>query len=312
MNSLVIIAGPTGGGKARLAMAVAEETGALLISCDSMKIYKSMDIGTAKPTTEIRQQFDWRCINLVEPWLDFDSAQFVAHAEAAILEAQELGRGAIVSGGTALYIKALTEGLFPGPGKDEALREELREHHQSQGPGSLHRRLQGIDGAAASKLHPNDVRRIIRAIEVFSLTGDSITSRQRQFGRLKENYKRSLFFVRRSREDMDERINNRVDRMMDAGWLAECEELLRLPKPLSKGPLQAIGYKQLFAHINSGQNLQEAVVDIKTKTRRFARKQISWQKHFPDARVICLEKSDPCPTGITRDIARAVEESFKL
>jgi tRNA dimethylallyltransferase len=283
---VVIIAGPTGGGKARLAMAVAAGTGALLISCDSMKIYRRMDIGTAKPSLQAQSEFDWRCLNLVEPWEDFDSARWVERAEKALKEAKQLGRPAIVSGGTSLYIKALTEGLFTGPGRDDALREELKQLSAE----ALHQKLQSVDPASAQRLHPNDVRRVIRAIEVFTLTGESITARQKQFGQLKPGLSRSLFFVRREKDDMDERINSRVERMMAAGWLDECKALLKLKEPLANGPMQAIGYQQLFDFIQAGGNLDEAVTKIKTKTRRFARRQITWFKHFPDARLLVTDK----------------------
>ncbi|MDF1664556.1 MAG: tRNA (adenosine(37)-N6)-dimethylallyltransferase MiaA, partial [Planctomycetota bacterium] len=293
--SIVAIAGPTGGGKAGLAMRLAQETGALLISCDSMKIYRFMDIGTAKPSLDSQEEFDWRGINLVDPWEDFDSAQFVTHAEAALREAKAKGRPAILSGGTALYIKALTEGLFEGPGKDEALRLDLRELEASRGKNAVHDQLRSLDQKAAEKLHPNDIRRVIRAIEVFKLTGQSITDRQQQFGKLRDNVQRKLFVARRDREDMDRRINSRVDRMMKNGWLEECRRLLELPQTLSRGPLQAIGYQDLFRHIQDGTDLEETITKIKTKTRRFARRQITWLNHFPDATEIRLPADSSLP-----------------
>lgn len=308
--SIVAVAGPTGGGKARLAMQLAEETGALLISCDSMKIYRFMDIGTAKPSLESQEAFDWRGINLVDPWDDFDSAQFVRHAEAALLEAQEAKRPAILSGGTALYIKALTEGLFEGPGKDEALRAKLRQVEDEQGKVAVHEQLRQLDPKAADKLHPNDIRRVIRAIEVFKFTGQSITERQQQFGKLRENVERQLFVVRRDREDMDERINRRVDRMMKAGWLDECRTLLELPKPLSRGPLQAIGYQDLFRHINEGSDLEETVTKIKTKTRRFARRQLTWLNHFPDAQELRMPADDSLPEEALDKVRQALARSL--
>lgn len=310
-RSIVAIAGPTGGGKAGLAMRLAEETGALLISCDSMKIYRFMDIGTAKPSLDSQEKFDWRGINLVDPWEDFDSAQFVKHAEAALEEAEASGRPAILSGGTALYIKALTEGLFDGPGKDEALRAELRELEQSSGKNAVHDRLKSLDPKAAEKLHPNDTRRVIRAIEVYTLTGQSITDRQKQFGKLRENVERHLFVARRDRDDMDHRINARVDRMMKMGWLEECRALLDLPQTLSRGPLQAIGYQDLFRHIQEETSLEETVVKIKTKTRRFARRQLTWLNHFPDATELRLPADGSLPIEAVDLVKRSIEQSLE-
>lgn len=309
--SIVAIAGPTGGGKAGLAMRLARETGALLISCDSMKIYRFMDIGTAKPSLESQREFDWRGINLIDPWEDFDSAQFVRHAESALREAKAAGRPAILSGGTALYIKALTEGLFQGPGKDEALRAELRDLEARLGKQAVHEHLRDLDPKAAEKLHPNDTRRVIRAIEVFKLTGQSITDRQQQFGKLKEKVTRHLFVARRERGDMDQRINSRVDRMMNDGWLDECRALLELPHELSRGPLQAIGYQDLFHHIQEGSDLEETVTKIKTKTRRFARRQITWLNHFPDATELRLPEDNSLPAVVVEQVKRAIEQSLE-
>lgn len=315
LDSFVAVFGPTGGGKARIAIELAKRTNALLISCDSMKIYKLMDIGTAKPSPEIQAQVDWRVIDCVWPWQHFDAQNFVELATSAIQEARQAGRPVIVSGGTSLYLKALTEGLFEGPGQSPELRARLEAEAEQQGSHALHERLKQVDPERAEKLHPNDLRRIVRALEVFELTGQTLSSQQQQFGKLKDGLRRRLFFVKRQRQDMDERINQRVDRMMDHGWLDECRNLKSQAQELTRGPLQAIGYQQLFDYIErehqeQAPSLEDTVTDIKTKTRRFARRQITWLKHFPDAQVLELEAGQSATAEQFTRLEAAVQASL--
>jgi len=309
-HSLVAIAGPTGGGKAALAMEVAERSDAILISCDSMKVYRGMDVGTAKPDRAARERCDWRCLDLVWPWQDFDAHRFVVAAEEAMRDAREQARPVIVSGGTALYLKALTEGLFDGPGADPELRASLRAEAELGGSAALHERLVEQDPAAAAAIHPNDVRRIVRALEVGALSGAGISSLQVQFGHLRADRARRLFVVTRPRESMDERINLRVDAMFDGGWLDECRHLASSAMALSNGPLQAIGYREIFAWLDdpSTTSFAELAAGIKTKTRRFARRQLTWLKKFPDA-ILCEPRQGEARDNLVLEICQAVEKA---
>lgn len=310
MDSLVIIAGPTGGGKARIAEAAAEASGSVLLCCDSMKVYRGLDIGTAKPSPDRRQRFQWRGIDLVQPWDSFDTPAYLSQARAVIDEARQARRPILICGGTALYLKALTEGLFEGPGRDEHLRQSLRAEAEANGPQSLHKRLEACDPERARALHPNDLRRVIRALEVHALTGQTISSLQTQFGQPAPGIKRRVFIVRREREDMDRRIDRRVDRMIAEGWLEECRALLELERPLASGPMQAIGYREIFDHIRGAGQLEDAIRRIKTKTRRFARRQLTWLKHFQDAETFTLQEGEDGSPDIQARLEAALGASL--
>lgn len=270
------ILGPTGSGKARLARAVAEATGAQLVSSDSMKVYRRMDVGTAKPA--LAERHLWEGLDLVEPWERFDTSRFVALTER--LEAEAPARPLLLSGGTMLYVKAATEGLGEAAPRDEVLREALRE--EAAAGVDLHARLAEVDPPTAAKVHPNDLRRIVRGLEVYALTGRPQSSFHGQFGRVRAGVSRRVVVVTRGREDMDARIDARVERMLAEGWIAECEALLADPRGLSPEAAQAIGYAELLAWLRAGRpgSEGEVVARIQTQTRRFARKQLTWLRNL--------------------------------
>ncbi len=275
---VVAIVGPTAGGKARLAAAVAQATGLPLLSCDSMKVYRGMDIGTAKPPAELREGIDWRGIDLVGPWESFDASQFRALYEQERAEADRAGRPLVLSGGTMLYLKAATEGLGDVPPRDPALRAQLTAEGEELGAAVLHARLAGVDPLTATKVHPNDLRRIVRALEVHTLTGRPLSGFHGQFGSVRPEVDRRVFAVRRTREDMDRRIDVRVERMLEAGWIEECEALRADPRGISPEAAQAIGYRQILAWLDAGRPcpVRELTAQIQTATRRFARRQLTW------------------------------------
>lgn len=275
---IVAIAGPTAGGKARLATAVARATGLPLLSCDSMKVYRTMDVGTAKPGRELREGVDWRGIDLVWPWESFDASKFRGVFEDVRAEADRQERPVLLSGGTMLYLKAATEGLADVPPRDEVLRARLVAEAERSGSGALHARLAEVDPPSAARLHPNDVRRIVRALEVHTLAGRPLSSFHGQFGRVRDDLERVVFCVTRERADMDRRIDARVERMLREGWIEECERLLADERGISREAAQAIGYRELFAWLEAGkpEGLAELTSRIQTATRRFARRQLTW------------------------------------
>jgi len=256
---------------------------------DSMKVYRGMDIGTAKPPAEERE--GWRCVDIVEPWEEFDSRRWVAAAEAGLAEARRDGVPVLVPGGTSLYLKALTEGLFEGPRADLELRARHQRFAEEEGNEALHGRLAAVDSVSAARLHPNDLRRVIRALEVFEKCGQPISELQTQFG---SSRPRRIFFVSRERKVMDQRINERVDRMLETGWLEECRRLAGCGQVLARGASQAIGYRELIAW-SGEQPFEEVIETIKRQTRRFARRQLTWAKHFADAELVVPGKSWPDP-----------------
>ena len=276
---VVALLGATASGKARLALEAARRAGAEILSCDSMKVYRGLDVGTAKPDAATRSAVRWHGLDLVEPHERFDVATWVKVAEDALTSARDRRVPVLVEGGTVLYLKALTEGLFEGAPRDAVARARIRSEIEAQGSASLHARLAELDPDAGRRIHPNDARRIERALEVHAATGRPISDLQSHFGRLRAGVTRRVFAIAHRREDLDRRINRRVDRMVAAGWLEEVRELAR--RAISVEAEQALGYRELLAHVRSGEKepLSPLIETIKTKTRRFARRQLNWLRH---------------------------------
>lgn len=285
---LTFIVGCTGCGKGELARALALRMGAEIISLDSMKVYRRMDIGTAKPSVEIRHVIPHHLIDVVEHSEDFSVAQYVQRAELAIAEIKSRGRPVMFVGGTPLYLKALTEGLFEGPGADGAVRDRLQEEARATSTPALHERLRRVDPAAAERIHPNDLRRIVRALEVFELTGRTISSLQVQWDRERPRHDMVLIGLRRTREEESHRINERVRRMVEAGLVDEVRSLLAEPRPLSRTARQALGYAEMIEHLSGRMSLADAIEFIKINTRQLAKAQRTWLRRFRAIRWIDL------------------------
>jgi len=277
---LTFILGCTASGKAGLGLELALRTGGEIISIDSMKVYRRMDIGTAKPSAQVRAEVPHHLIDVVEPSEEFSVAQYVQRAEQAIADIHSRGRLIFVVGGTPLYIKALSEGLFEGPGADPKLRERLQQEARRDGTPVLHVRLKQVDPNAAERIHPNDLRRLVRALEVFELTGRPISSLQEQWDRDRTKYECVFIGVRREKEDLGHRINERIRRMFAAGLVDEVKSLLAEGRPLSTAARQALGYAEIIAHLSGGPKLAETIELIKINTRQFAKAQRTWFKRF--------------------------------
>jgi len=278
---LVYIVGCTGCGKGGLGRELARRTGAEIISLDSMKVYRRMDIGTAKPSAEARRETRHHLIDVVEPSEEFSVATYVNLAEAAIEDIRSRGKPTMIVGGTPLYLKALTEGLFDGPGADPVLRARLHEEAAVAGSAVLHERLRTVDPKTGQRVHPNDLKRIIRALEVFELTGLPISSLQEQWDRDHTRHEGVLIGLRRSREEQSHRTNERVHRMIEAGLVDEVKALLAEPAPLSATARQAVGYAEIIEHLQGRCSLAEAIESIRINTRQFAKAQRTWFRRFP-------------------------------
>ncbi|HUX02424.1 MAG TPA: tRNA (adenosine(37)-N6)-dimethylallyltransferase MiaA [Phycisphaerae bacterium] len=280
---ILILTGQTATGKERLALAVAERVGGEIVSADSMKVYRGMDIGTAKPSSAERRAVAHHLVDVADlgPGAPgFSTARWVELADAAIADIAARGRVPIVSGGTALYLKALLEGLFEGPAADAAVRAHLTAEAEAQGAPALHARLARLDPEAAARIHPNDLRRIIRALEVRELTGSPISALQTQWGSRRERYRPLLVAVRRSPQDLDRRIEARVRRMVEAGFLEEVRRLAARPGGLALSARQALGYAEMLDHLAGRLTWEEAVEATILHTRQFARAQMKWLKRF--------------------------------
>ena len=277
---ILVVTGETASGKERLAVAVARQVGGEIVSADSMKVYRGMDVGTAKASAEERRAVPHHLIDVADPGETFSTARWLDLAEAAVADVAGRGRVPIVSGGTALYLKALLEGLFEGPAADAALRDRLKAEAKSHGTLALHARLVEVDAAAASRIHPNDLRRIIRALEVWELTGSPISELQTQWGSDRPQYRPLLVAIRRSGADLDRRIAERVGRMAKAGLLDEVRRLAERPEGLAMGPGQAVGYAEVLDHLAGRLTWQETLDAIALHTRQFAKRQRTWLRRF--------------------------------
>jgi tRNA dimethylallyltransferase len=277
---ILIITGQTASGKERLAVAVAASQGGEIVSADSMKVYRGMDIGTAKASADERRAVPHHLLDVADPQETFSTAFWLRLADEAIADIHARGRVPIVSGGTPLYLKALLEGLFEGPAATPAVRERLVAEAEVQGTPALHARLAEVDAAAAARIHPNDLRRIVRALEVWELTGSPISELQKQWGHRRPRYRPLVAAIRRGREDLTRRIQERVRRMAGAGLVEEVRRLAARPGGLARGPRQALGYAEALDYLDGRMAWEETVAAIVAHTRQFARRQMTWLSRF--------------------------------
>ncbi|KPK39296.1 MAG: hypothetical protein AMJ65_11770 [Phycisphaerae bacterium SG8_4] len=302
-GKMVLILGVTASGKGRLGFELARSLGAEIISVDSMKVYRRMDIGTAKPPREARDRVKYHLVDMVEPSDSFSVAAFFEAASDAIEQIKSSKKNVVAIGGTALYIKALLYGLFEGAGSDEQLRDELRARAETEGLTALHRELTTVDAIAAERIDPNDARRIVRALEVYRITGKPISSFQKQWEKRQMKHDWTIIGLRREKADASSLINRRVKKMINAGLVDEVESLLDEDRPLSRQARCAIGYAEIIDHLNGKTSLEEAIELIKVHTRQLAKSQRTWFKTFRDVNWIDIEPNEPAE----RIFDRAVE-----
>jgi len=281
-RKLLAIIGPTASGKSQLAMEVARKTGAEVLSADSMQVYRGMDIGTAKPTPAERAEVVHHLIDVIEPRETFTVARFVEMADGVIREAK---RPLIVVGGTPLYYKGLFEGLFEGPAADEGIRKRLNATDLVE----LHAKLAEIDAEAAARIHVNDRKRLIRALEVHELTGRPISSLQKEWESGRMRHDAVWVGLQWEKEALNRRINARVKAMMAGGWVEETRALVERFGELSPTAAEATGYAELIEHVRGRMSLDDAVEQIKIATRQLARRQMKWLKRFPNVHWIAGE-----------------------
>ena len=319
MTPLRIILGTTASGKERLALACARLVGGEIISVDSMKVYRGLDVATAKAGRREREEVPHYCLDLVESSETFSAADFVRAAESAIADIRARGRVPILSGGTAFYYKALLEGLFEGPGADLELRTALTERAEREGSAALHRELAERDPSAAGKIHPSDLRRIVRALEVAELTGRGISTRQTQWEGFhlespeervagyfaKPRHPFAMFRIVRDREDVRRRVKERIDRMAESGLEAEARMVWENRERISRTPLQAVGYKEFFPYFDGACSWEAALEKLRLGTNRLVRSQDTWFRKFP-AREVFMEAD----ADVEETAAQLVESGF--
>ncbi|MCF6149511.1 MAG: tRNA (adenosine(37)-N6)-dimethylallyltransferase MiaA [Candidatus Kuenenia sp.] len=291
-HTICILTGPTASGKSEIAIKIAEQTGAVIVSADSMLIYRGMDIGTEKPSAEIRKKIPHYLIDIRDPWEEYSVGNYIKDFEEVTnsLYAQE--KPFIVVGGTALYLKAIMEGLFNGPPANWEYRNQLKTIAKEQGTDYLYNMLEAIDPKTAHRLHSHDQRRIIRALEVFKQTGTTISSYQTQFGSKNPKYNCIVVAIAHDRNELYKRIESRVDSMFLRGLVDEVQTLINNPLGLSKQASQALGYKEVIDYLDGNHSLSEAISAIKQGTRRFAKRQMTWFRSFTDIHWIAPDSFD--------------------
>jgi tRNA dimethylallyltransferase len=300
-RSILALVGPTAVGKSEIALRVAEHAGAWIISADSMQVYRGMDVGTDKPAPAERDRVPHYMIDVIDPTEDYSVADYVEGAGDILKRALDRKTPVVVCGGTGYYFRGLLDGLCESPPGEPDLRRELAEEARRFGDSALHDRLAAVDPEAASKIHPNNVRRTIRALEIYLLTGRTVSSFRREQEPTPWRDEVAWIGLLRPWTDLDERISARVKRMMDRGLLEEVERLIEAGCTSKNTALQGLGYKELAAHLAGETTLEEAVEKIRRATRRYARRQMTWWR--PDKRISWISL---CPHDTSDEIAGRV------
>jgi len=280
--------GPTAAGKTKVAIEVAQRINAEIVSVDSRQIYRQMDIGTAKPTLEEQQAARHHLIDCVDIGEPFSVADYQSLADTAIADIQNRGKQVMLVGGAGLYFRAIVDGLFEGPGADAALRKRLQQEAEQLGVAALHNRLRACDPASAHRIHPNNLIRVIRALEVYQLTGTPMSEHQQQWHLEKQRYPFIAFGLTMPRALLYRRIEQRVDGMIANGLIAEVESLLAAGYARDTVALQSFGYEEWVAYLDGTCTYMEAVAQLKQNTRRFAKRQLTWFRK--DTRIAWLNR----------------------
>ncbi|HEY2893504.1 MAG TPA: tRNA (adenosine(37)-N6)-dimethylallyltransferase MiaA [Pirellulales bacterium] len=280
------LTGATASGKTEIGLRLAELLGAEIVSLDSMAVYRGMEIGTAKPTPAERARIPHHLVDLLEPNQEYSLATYVEDASRTVREIAARGRQALFVGGTPLYLKALLRGIFQGPAADWELRRQFQAELDRSGGDALHRRLQSVDEASAARLHPRDHRRVIRALEVWEKTGQSITRLQQQFEHSRPAEACRVFVLTWPAEELARRIDERVERMFAAGFVEEVRELSRVYGKLSRTASQALGYREVIEHLAGQRDLPATVELVKLRTRQFAKRQRTWFRSLSECRNV--------------------------
>ncbi len=275
MKSIVIILGPTAVGKTRTGIELAKRFEGEIVSADSQQVYRGMDIGTAKANLTERSEIPHHLIDIAEPSEHFDVARFVELADAAIADMASRGKRAFVVGGTGMYLRMLVNGLCEAPPQDPEIRKQLEDEAETAGLAKMHERLMEIDPESALGIHPNDPTRIVRALEIFELTGTPASEFRKLHGYSDKRYDALKIGLTIDRAELYERINARIDHMIDAGLLEEVRGLVKKYGPDAQG-LKAVGYREFVRHLAGELSLDDAVELAKRNSRRFAKRQLTW------------------------------------
>ena len=298
------LTGATAAGKTTIGLHLASRLDAEIISLDSMAIYRGMDVGTAKPTLDQQRQVRHHLLDVVDPDQPFSVADYCAAVWEAVGEIRGRGKEVLFVGGTPLYLKSLLRGMFDGPPADWEVRRQIEAEIEELGMEALRQRLEMVDPLTAHKLHPNDKRRMIRALEVYRQTGQPISHLQREFEEGMSADECRVFVLHWPRQELHRRIESRVDRMFAEGLVDEVRELLERYGELSRTAGQAVGYREVVEHLREEVDLEQTRQNVLTRTRQFARRQETWFRGLSECRWI--EMNEPIdPEHVAEEIFAA-------
>ncbi len=287
------LAGPTAVGKSELALLLAQQLNGEILSLDSMAIFRRMDIGTAKPDARQQATVRHHLIDLVEPHEEFSTAQYMSAAIRSCEDILQRQKTPIFAGGTGLYLRAVLRGVFEGPAADWDYRHSMTEKARENGPNWLHQQLTLVDPVAAQRLHPNDERRLVRALEIHQITGQPASALQQEEPLPIEERPRHVYWLHPPRAWLADRINRRVDLMFESGFEQEVRDLLASPLPPGRTARQALGYREVIDWLEGRIGTRaEAIELIKTRTRQFAKRQHTWFRNLEECHEIAISGSE--------------------
>ena len=295
-HPLIAIVGPTGSGKSALALRLGRELSGEIVSCDSLQVYRGLDLGSAKATAAERTEVRHHMLDVVDPGEEFSAAEYARQGRRALVEIAARDRLPLVAGGTGLYLKALLQGLFEGPARNAPLRRRLEALAERHGDGRLHRLLGRVDPESATRLAARDRVRVIRALEVFWTTGRPLTALHREGAVPLQGFATLVLGLAPDRADLRLRIERRAREMFDGGLLDEVRALLDRGLSPDVRPLRAIGYRQAVAVVSGRQSREDAQRETVAETLRFAKRQMTWFRH--QAQVTWYSDADAAAQGV--------------
>ncbi len=305
LTRAIFLTGPTASGKTAVGVALAERLSAEVLAMDSMTLYRGMDIGTAKPTVEERRGVPHHLIDLIDPWESASVADYREWAIRTAADVESRERIALFVGGTALYLKTLLRGLFEGPAAVPGIRERLEAEADRIGDDALHARLAAVDPSTAARLHPNDRRRVIRALEVWESTGKPISEHHREHDR-PAPAGMAVLALGRDADALKHRIDRRVVAMFDQGLIDEVRGLLDGPRPLNPVPAQGVGYLEVIQHLRGELTCEQAIERTQARTRQFAKRQRTWFRGLEEVRIWPVGEGEAVE-GLADALAREVD-----
>jgi tRNA dimethylallyltransferase len=306
----VYLTGPTASGKTAVGVELARRLGAEVVALDSMSLYRGMDVGTAKPTLAERGGVPHHLIDVLDPWEAASVAQYRAWAAAVVADLEARSRRVLFVGGTALYLKALLRGLFEGPGADPQLRRELEDEAERDGDAVLHARLAAVDPATATRLHPNDRRRVVRALEVAAATGRPISAWQTGHARPAPAGV-AVFALERPRVELCARIDQRVVEMFEQGLVEEVRGLASGPRPLSQVAAQGVGYREVLELLTGRATRAETVERVQARTRQFSKRQATWFRGLAEVSPWPVATGEPTAATAARLAGRIASDQAR-